>query len=338
MSFILYSISKENERRLRRSIVWSILLLIMSAGGLIFWTALFFTAPAQPNTPLPAVIGGLWVLPIFTFTFLRRQLRTTRRVALYNRGLLIVHMFGELSLIYPEIARVEQLDDSAESSRRHLMLSLKDPRGRELARIKDSLDNFDHLTWELRRRVGWFQGASPADFSAADRRSRLLQRAGRARTNVICGLILLLMSLAGTLATVHDYRQDRRLRTVGLTAEAEIIEHYIYNDRAYRLEYQFQAQNGRTYGRDLMLSREDWSRLRKGETISIRYLADDPAASLVPLEEEKKLGFFLIGGLFMLLLGGGGLLLGLTGCEAEYINGKFYFLRRGELLEDKLPG
>lgn len=337
----VYCVPESAAADLGRSTKRTIAVLVLSLAAAVIFLAVDFLTPPPPDRlrdPVNGVIfGGLCVIPVFALIRLFKLRRTTRRVELGDQELTIFRGSGQRRLRYAHIGRVDVLDDSASSSQRRLALSLKDHRGLELTRIEDRLAGFEELTGELRRRTGLDAGReSAADFAAGDRAARIKQREKRSFINIFSSLVLLIMGLGYTVVSLYELNQDRSLRRDGVAAEATVIRHYIHNGLTHALEYQYTAGDGLTYRRDIMLPEMIWETLAEGSALPVVHLPDNGAASLFLLEEEKALGWPFALGVLLLLSGAAGFLMGLTGRDLEYIEGKFYWLRRGELVEDRL--
>lgn len=263
------------------------------------------------------------------------QARMTRRVQLYEKGLDIFKAIGKQGLSYADIKKVELLDDSALSSHRNLKLSLKDERDKELGHIKDVVENFDQLTAELRQIIG--QEPEP-DLGAnqSDREARLKQRDKRLRFGLAMFSLLLLFLMVTIAIMFPGFEIQSELREEGVQTEAVVVKYYVDDDASHIIRYQYNDQAGQKQTRETSLPEDLWGSISEGDSLPVIYPPSAPWVGVLPFEEYMNVGRHIAILSVFAFLSAAMCILYLTGREVEYLNGKFYLVKRGELVEDKL--
>ena len=310
---------------------------VLFIGGIVW----LFAHPGRGGGGImPGVLGGLAVIPIFSFITAFILMRCAQRVEL-DRDAVSIFGFGwSRRFAYREIGKIDnQIKAMATGGANSSVttLVLYNDRNKEIACIPSKMRDFALLRELLIERVEAASGKKVYDLAAELEEKRRKRGKQQFWLPLCFGGFSLLMTL-GIGMGVHEYRQSQQLLESGVTADARLVRHYKHNGRFPRIEYAIDIGD-REYTRNILVEEKTWNLLEGRETLPVRYLSNKPSYSRLVQGETDEFGNGLpmIGICFLgLCLFGTMFVFTLLGYDLVTHEGKMYLLRRGEILEDKL--
>jgi hypothetical protein len=303
--------------------------------GMLIW--LFSKPPVAGDGILPGVIGGLSVIPIFSFFGMFLLLRTARSITLDFDAVVIDYYGWSKRLKYEYITKIEhQLGSPNNPLSPTDLLLLLDWNHKVVGRIPIKVTNFNTLETELLRRI---QNATGKN--AYNKKNELAEKRRRKRRQQFWMTIsfgfFILLQCGGFIWGCWSYYAEQQIQKNSVSIEAAIKKHYLFNNYGRRLEYTFTV-NGEEYTRDVRLYDQEWTKLKGEKSITIIYLPNNPNINRPKQGEHNSadakilmyvcpLGILLFASFFILAL---------LGYDLESHNNKLYLIKPGQILEDRL--
>lgn len=233
------------------------------------------------------------------------------------------------------ISGIEYLNALALEECRPMSLLLRNHRGRKLARIDNQLEDFSLLNRTLRILVDQAHGRTEAS-DPLDREVRLRQREKQSRSALIVGLVMLGLGLVALVWGGYDKWQYRQLQEHGVKTRGTVKRLYHPTHIAYRLEYEFQSEQGQTYSRDVLLKESAWRGLSVGDQLMVKYLPSNEASCVPGEADGEPSGWLLLLIGLSTLVPGILIYVGWKGIDLDRVGSRHFRLKRGELPEDKI--
>jgi hypothetical protein len=162
------------------------------------------------------------------------------------------------------------------------LLQVYDSRGRTIAKLGDSLTNFDEMAEAIRAHI-----TSKRD-STADR----IQLSKARRLAVVAGLagpVLVCSSIAVAFLIYSDRRAVRLLEDRGVPGEADIVKTFLAPDGVTRrLIYRVKTPAGNAEERNAEVQPVVWAMLTHAKTVQVRYVPDEPSISRLAVGEVEE--------------------------------------------------
>jgi hypothetical protein len=101
----------------------------------------------------------------------------------------------------------------------------------------------------------------------------------KVRGTILFLLFFVLGGLTLALGTLREWYVYRQLREVGITTQAQILSHEMDSDEdgtTYLLGVRFETNDGRDHESTATVNEEQYEHYVDGDTITIRYLPEDP--------------------------------------------------------------
>jgi hypothetical protein len=303
--------------------------------GMLIW--LFSKPPAAVDGILPGVIGGLSVIPIFSFLGMFLLSRTARSITLDFDAVVIDYYGWSKRLKYEYITKIEhQLGSPNNPLSPTDLLLLLDWNHKVVGCIPIKVTNFNTLETELLRRL---QNATGKN--AYNKENELAEKRRRKRRQQFWMTIsfgfFILLQCGGFIWGCWSYYAEQQIQKNSVSIEATIKKHYLVNNYGRRLEYTFTV-NSEEYTRDVRLYDQEWTKLKGEKSITVIYLPNNPNINR-PKQGERNpddakilmyvcpLGILLFASFFILVL---------LGYDLESHNNKLYLIKPGQILEDRL--
>jgi len=161
-------------------------------------------------------------------------------------------------------------------------LQVYDNHGRTIAKLGDSLRNFDEMAEAIRTHVA----------SRADNTADHIQLSKARRLAVVAGLIgpfLLCLSVAVAFLIHSDRRAARLLAEQGVPGEADIVKTFLApNGITCRLVYRVKTPAGNAEERNAEVQPLIWAMLTQAKTVQVRYVPDEPSISRLAMGEVEE--------------------------------------------------
>ncbi|MDR3197073.1 MAG: hypothetical protein LBU34_04305 [Planctomycetaceae bacterium] len=303
--------------------------------GMLIW--LFTKNPAPGDNIFPGIIGGLFVIPIFSFVGAFLLMRTAKQVIL-DFDAVVINGYGWSKRVkYESITKIDhRLGDSNNPLSPTSLLLLLNWNGKVIGRIPMEITDSDIFEPELLRRV---QNATGEKIY--NRKEELMEKRRKKKRQqfwLTLGFALFtLLQCAGLIWGYCDYSKEKELQKNGVVIDAAIKRHYLFNNRGHRVEYIFTV-NGKEYTRDTLLYEPEWTKLQGEKTITILYLPNNPNNNRPKQGEsfENASNLLWICPFGIILFGICFVFFGVLGYDFETHNGIIYWLKSGQILEDRL--
>jgi hypothetical protein len=285
---------------------------------------------SNKNDMLPGIAGGtsiIWIGLIARGLFL---LRSVRQVVLDENAVHLHGFIGRKTIAWDQINRLE-LDkkSSLYGGKSYHVLSLKNARGKTIAQVPDTIENFGTLGEEIAARSSQTSGHSTYD-PATDEQRQVTQSTRKAKlVAVLCAIIALAMG-TGFFFGLREQLHIRRYATEGVKVDAKIAQRYMVRVTPY-VRYTFRDSTGRLHDREVMMEKNAWNDLAGSPTIPVEYLPDDPKWNRPVLGEDST----SLAGPFLWLSGGMSLVFAIfcvtsfLGYDLKTENGVTRITRRG---------
>lgn len=320
----------------------SLLMIIVIAVSLF---SLFTSSSHKPL--MPGIIGGMSVIPIFGIWTGIYLLKRPRKIIAGPQGVVIVGLTGRKEIPWSDIADIEikEVENvtsqwvktfSGQSAVANKCIVLRNHANRQIGAIDGNIENFDFLTATITSYCSVTQGKSVYDADLQKNRT-IASRKKKMRLNLVLGLFLFLMAIASMTVISIDHFQKQALENEGLSADATIKRIYIYNVTP-RLEYTFSTPDGKSYSKDVMVSKELYDQWKEGQIIAVKYVPSDPDNSRLlrgHVEDfDVPFGLLIVFGIVIVAIGAGTLCMYyLKIVDIKHENGKWKIVR----LDDPEP-
>ncbi|MBN1765830.1 MAG: hypothetical protein JW860_11270 [Sedimentisphaerales bacterium] len=274
----------ENQTRILRQAIISFTVAFIS---LVLMLAVFFlnlldSSGSNQMNPTIIATSGMSICMFFGIMYGIYLLSSPVRVYLDEYRITIEwlikrktyewHQIHELRRDKKEVNSLWQLKKSSRD-----ILELYDEKGKKLAELNSDLADFTILAGEIESRTSVAQGKTTYDRNAQmDRNYKKQVR--NSRFFGIFGIILFVGSLTTCISEYQNHRIQKLLDTEGVTIEAKILRHYMYNITP-RLEYEYTDPEGNLYTDNVMMEKEAWDKLSGQEIVTIVYLPSEPKHS-----------------------------------------------------------
>jgi hypothetical protein len=282
------SSSSEARRFVYKAKAGTRLLPYLAFGGtIIFWLgaaagfAFCITRPPEQD-PGPLGVNSLATMPILLGGGLLLYgffvLRTPRRIELNRQAIVIETRRTTREIPWEEFEYVE-VDRGM--GRQYERLVLRDRNREKLAVLSGALENFHDLS-ERVQRISTKRTGNPT-LSASGRRTKPM---------ALFFCFFGLLTAAGTAfmgwSAWSEQNARRLMASEGVTTDAKILKHVMFNNVAPRVEYSFQDAGGREFHRDTMLMTGAWKKLEGAETVPVRYIRSNPDYSRLIAGESHE--------------------------------------------------
>jgi len=222
-------------------------------------------------TTTPTLIGGVALVAGW------RMMRAPLEVRTGQRGLVLFFRKKTEKFPWEELAFALTERDFFRQRR----MKVYNERGRRVATVTDSLEDFDDLIEIIDEHL---------ETRSDETGTRIRKRKAR-RMALIMGSFGVLM-LCGSIALAWHTREEARgaqlLKESGVETDAQIVDRFLApNGVTPRLVYRVTSPDGRSATRNAQLERVVWQDLEGEKTVRVRYVPDEPSISRV-LEGEVE--------------------------------------------------
>jgi hypothetical protein len=222
-------------------------------------------------TTTPGMIGGIAIVAGW------RMMRAPLEVRVGRPGMLLVFRKKSERLPWGEMAFAMAERDLMRQRR----MKIYNPRGRLVASLTDSLEDFDDLIELVDARLA--ARPDPAKNKVGLRKARRM-----AVINGVCGALILCGSVALAWHTREEARSAKLLRDAGVETDGEIVERFLApNGVTPRLVYRVTNPQGNSATRNAEMERIVWDELANEKKVRVVYVPDEPSISRV-LEGEVQ--------------------------------------------------
>ncbi len=309
--------------------------------ALIVFNLFLMFVSNKPHTMMPGLMGGMAVIPIMCIGAAIYLARTPVRVLIGSNGLTVEWLIRCKVFSWNNIAEIQFSPPSQASiwfdSAFHKQKTnsqecavLLDSNGRKLVVLPSNMEQFNVLVKEIHGRIAALKGDSV--FDADKQLGREIQKRKKSRVlMLVIGIIFPALGITFMIISLNDYRNARQLEKDGVTIDAAVTKHYIYNVTP-RTKYEFTASNGKSYSNDVMVDKDSWYDIKEKGTVSVKYVPSNPNNSRLINGQidanDMPLPLAMVCAVAMTAMGCGGLAMYfLHISDIKFTNGRFKIIR-----------
>lgn len=181
-------------------------------------------------------------------------------------------------------------------------LTLRNDQGKVLMKIAQSIGNFTHLSYEVKRRVVGLQeemsGGETSDRSDEEKMAALMRKkpvkAKKTFMPKFSGMVFLVLGGLFTVFSGYVLYIQVGLSNGGTVTEATVTSSR-YRNQTVAVEYRYRVPGDFIVDR-CDVSHEEWKKVKEGEPFKVRYSTSDPRYSCY--YKGKTYGSFMVTGIF----------------------------------------
>jgi hypothetical protein len=255
-------------------------LVLLGLAGLAFLVGLLIPAENKAFVAFIAstVIPTMGAIAAFGAAF--SLMRSPTRVVVAPKGLIVEGDRGTRRWMWSQIGWASR-GTGAISFRPQL--SVFDTAGKKLVVLGPEFKDFNALAESITDAIAKKPGDVAATVQGRNARKSAVFL-------ILGGVAFLALGIANGINASREKSTAKQLASEGVETEATVKRHYLYNVTP-RLEYEFDASNGRHIHRDAMMTKQGWTTLGDSPTVPVRYVPSDPDNNrLIAGEVENDMG------------------------------------------------